>query len=305
MTPRTEHRIRPLLDIGREELRSWLRQLGEPWREDATNEDVAMARNRVRHEVMPALRAINPGAEAAVARAARILAADAALLDELARVETARLVEWRDGQASLDLPGMASLPDALARRLVLATLETLDPSRTYGWEETDEVLTGSTPRKDVGGVRLERNGRTAVLSSRSVAAPDGPGVDDGAWILPIPGSARHPSGWWHVEAAGPMAPAGAPAPSEDRAVVDADVLGRHLTIRGWRAGDRVQPLGMRGRRKLQDVFVDRKVPRDLRRMVPVVLDEHERIVWVAGHVVGEPFRVTPRSSAVVVLTLRR
>jgi tRNA(Ile)-lysidine synthetase-like protein len=88
-------------------------------------------------------------------------------------------------------------------------------------------------------------------------------------------------------------------------VLDALALGRHLTIRAWRAGDRVQPLGLGGRKKLQDVFVDRKVPRDERPRVPVVVDALGRIAWVAGHVVGEPFRVTPRSEAVVVLTLRR
>ena len=90
-----------------------------------------------------------------------------------------------------------------------------------------------------------------------------------------------------------------------RAVVDAAAVGRHLTIRGWQPGDRVQPLGLAGRKKLQDVFVDRKVPRDERPQVPVVVDEAGRIVWVVGHVVGEPFRVTPHSEAVVVLTLRR
>jgi tRNA(Ile)-lysidine synthase len=87
-------------------------------------------------------------------------------------------------------------------------------------------------------------------------------------------------------------------------VVDATAVGRHLTIRSWRPGDRVQPLGLSGRKKLQDVFVDRKVPRDERDRVPIVLDASGRIVWVAGHVVGEPFRVTSHSEAVVVLTLR-
>ena len=95
------------------------------------------------------------------------------------------------------------------------------------------------------------------------------------------------------------------ASSPTQVVLDAAALGRHLIIRGWRPGDRVQPLGLGGRKKLQDVFVDRKVPRDERNLVPVVLDARERIAWVAGHVVGEPFRVTPSSASVVVLTLRR
>jgi tRNA(Ile)-lysidine synthase len=97
---------------------------------------------------------------------------------------------------------------------------------------------------------------------------------------------------------------GAP-PALDRAVLDAAAVGGHLQVRGWRHGDRVQPLGLGGRKKLQDLFVDRKVPRDQRPMVPVVLSVGERIAWVAGHAIGEAFRATSHSSAVVVLTLRR
>jgi tRNA(Ile)-lysidine synthase len=88
-------------------------------------------------------------------------------------------------------------------------------------------------------------------------------------------------------------------------VLDAAALGRHLTIRHWRAGDRVQPLGLGGRKKVQDLFVDRKVPRDERGLVPLVLDARARVAWVAGLAVAEPFRVTPATSDVVVLTLRR
>jgi tRNA(Ile)-lysidine synthase len=130
-------------------------------------------------------------------------------------------------------------------------------------------------------------------------------ADNPVVVLDVPGRVRHPSGWWTVEADGPMAREAMVPSTANQVVLDAAALGRHLTIRGWRPGDRVQPLGLGGRKKLQDVFVDRKVPRDERSLVPVVLDARERIAWVAGHVVGEPFRVTPSSASVVVLTLRR
>jgi len=306
MSPRNGHRIRPLLEVSRPEVRRWLEEIGQPWRDDRTNDDVSVARNRVRLEVLPALAAVNARVEEALARAARIFAADAALLDELALAEVPRMASRQAGGVVLDLPALAGLPEALARRVVRSVLETLDPSRAYGWEETDAVLHGSEGVRDLGRLRLERNRGKAVLSSRvPLAAGACADADEGPWTLPVPGLARHPSGQWQIEAAGPMAPDEAPAPSDGCAVLDAEATGRHLTIRKWRAGDRMQPLGMRGRKKLQDVFVDRKVPRDGRALVPVVLDGRDRIAWVAGHAVDEAFRVTPRSSAVVVLTLRR
>jgi len=89
------------------------------------------------------------------------------------------------------------------------------------------------------------------------------------------------------------------------AVLDAAALGQHLKIRGRRPGDRIEPLGLNGRKKVQDIFVDRKVPRDERDLVPLVVDEQDRIAWIPGHAVGEAFGARTQSDAVVVLILRR
>ena len=77
-----------------------------------------------------------------------------------------------------------------------------------------------------------------------------------------------------------------------------------LAVRNRRPGDRFRPLGLDGEKKLQDFFVDRKVARRARDGVPLVVDESDRIVWVAGHGIDEAFRVTDASQAVVILKLR-
>jgi tRNA(Ile)-lysidine synthase len=75
-------------------------------------------------------------------------------------------------------------------------------------------------------------------------------------------------------------------------------------VRSWRHGDALRPLGLGGRKKLQDLFVDRKVPRAARVRLPLVVDAHDRIVWVPGHAIDETYRVTSNTRAVVVLTMR-
>ena len=76
--------VRPLLDVGREELRSWLRSHGHTWVEDATNSDVGVPRNRIRHRVLPALHAaMGADVTASLARCAEISRADAEWLDVL------------------------------------------------------------------------------------------------------------------------------------------------------------------------------------------------------------------------------
>ena len=121
----------------------------------------------------------------------------------------------------------------------------------------------------------------------------------------MPGTVEAPRGAWTVSAEGPMAPAETMAGDAAQVMVDASQLGSHLIVRYRRPGDRLHPLGAPGRRKVQDVLVDRKVPRDDRDTVPIVTTETGEIVWVAGHVLEDRFRVTPLTKSVVVLTLRR
>ena len=91
--------------------------------------------------------------------------------------------------------------------------------------------------------------------------------------------------------------------SLDEPLLDAEPLARTLTVRAWREGDRMRPLGLGGSKSLQDLFSDRKVPRSLRRSLPVVVSG-EDIAWVAGVAVSEDFRLTERTSATVRLRAR-
>jgi tRNA(Ile)-lysidine synthase len=80
---------------------------------------------------------------------------------------------------------------------------------------------------------------------------------------------------------------------------DADALGDGLFVRTWENGDRFQPLGMSEGKKLQDFFVDEKVPRRRRSRTPLVCAVDGRIAWVVGHRIADPFKVTERTRRVV------
>jgi tRNA(Ile)-lysidine synthase len=95
---------------------------------------------------------------------------------------------------------------------------------------------------------------------------------------------------------------GLPVGGASRAVIPALIAEPGLFVRSWQPGDALQPLGLSGRKKVQDLFVDRKVPRAERDSVPIVTAADGRIVWVAGHALGEAFRVTPATKSVVVLS---
>lgn len=109
--------VRPLLQISRGELVAWAEHRGLSSRHDPSNDDPRYLRNRIRHEVLPLLEAIRPGAEGALARSARLAAADDALLNELAAAQ-----EVAEGWA---LQWLRDTPEPLVRRALLATIEGL------------------------------------------------------------------------------------------------------------------------------------------------------------------------------------
>ena len=312
MAPRRDHLVRPLLDVSRGELQAFLRARQETWREDPTNLDRSIPRNRVRHDVMPALRAINAQADTALARAAELLRADNEFLENLANAAFVRIVEidGERGTVSLKSEEFLKLPVAVARRVARYALETVNPSRTYGLVEADELrraLATGTPTT-IPGLALERFGAAAVLVSRAHdvhSVRDEPSVEPIELRLDIPGTVESPRGTWKVSAEGPMAKPASLGHAAEQVVVDAQGLGSHLIVRHRRPGDRLHPLGAPGRKKVQDVLVDRKVPRDDRDALPIVTTEKGEIVWIAGEVLADPFRVTPLTTSVVVLTLRR
>jgi tRNA(Ile)-lysidine synthase len=117
-----------------------------------------------------------------------------------------------------------------------------------------------------------------------------------AATLCLPGSCRF--GGWEVTAdlvSGPVEVA-----SPDTAVLDPEMLSRPLLVRAWREGDRMRPLGLEGTKSLQDLFTDRKVPRSLRRTLPVVTSG-ERIAWIAGVAVSEEFAASSGAERAAVL----
>jgi tRNA(Ile)-lysidine synthase len=87
-------------------------------------------------------------------------------------------------------------------------------------------------------------------------------------------------------------------------VVDLGKVNGELVVDSVRPGDRINPLGMQGSRKVSDLLIDAKVPKRTRAAVPVVRDG-EQIVWVAGVRMSERYRVQPGTVRAVRLTWER
>jgi tRNA(Ile)-lysidine synthase len=308
--------VRPLLDIGRVELRDYLKAQGQPYCEDESNADLAIPRNRVRHELLPLLRErYSPAIAEVLAREAAIARADEDRLQreaiDLARSIVLRIRATESDEIELDVAALAALPPALATRVARVALQGLTPDRFVGFDHVEGLL--ELARSDgskhaslsLPGQYAERRGSRIVLSR----APFKPFSNSFRVPLSIPGEVVLAEQGWAVSAALEPGRAGDPVGLDavtETLTARAQRVSGGLTVRSRQPGDWVRPLGMGGRRKkLQDVLVDRKVARDRRDSIPVVVDETDRIVWVVGEAVTEDFRVTEPSQAVIFLKARQ
>jgi tRNA(Ile)-lysidine synthase len=208
------------------------------------------------------------------------------------------------------------MPIALARRVARQALGRTSGGRFVGLDHAERLVALAQGRI-AGPLSLPGQRARLTQPGEIVLSPvRGRGTDEQAGCtavrtffrapLSIPGEAiveglgvvsseRRPGG---LATLAEMTRGGA----SETAAVDAD-LALDLSVRFRRPGDRFRPLGLAGSKKLQDFFVDRKVPRRDRDRTPLVVDGGDRVVWVAGHAVSEDFRVSERTRAVVILTL--
>jgi len=300
--------IRPLLECRRAELRRHLQALGESFREDASNFDRAIPRNRIRHDLLPVIEDLAPAGVRALARFAELSADDEAYLEEEAIKLAGSSVLSDAAGVQVKVGGLAGAPPALARRVVRRAAELAAPHASLARRHLEAIRRLAAADKqdghlDVPGLSVDRRGDALVLSA---GRPPAAGIGEFEVPLPVPGEAAMPGLGATLVA---RRASNGEVPDLDRArdvaVVQAASVTLPLAVRNRRPGDRFRPLGAPGRRKVQDVFVDRKVPRSERDRVPIVIDAAGRIVWVAGVVMADECRVTAPNSGVVILELRR
>lgn len=303
MAPRRGVIVRPLLACTRAELRADLAARGETWVEDESNADLAHPRNRVRHELLPLIAArFQPAILRVLARTADVAAAEDALLDARAEEVVQRCLSPSAAGHRLATPDLHAAPLAIRRRAVRLALTAAGATRAPDLADIDRTLAvaaGYAAAGAAAGLRVERFRADAVLLLRGPQTA--PRLAERP--LTVPGEAQLPElgRGCRLVADRPIRTRRTSKGMERRAILRTDVPAP-FTVRGRRPGDRIRPLGMRGTKKLQDLLVDRKVPRRMRDLVPVVVDASGRVVWVVGHALDGDAAAESGTNDVIVLT---
>ena len=253
---------RPLLGLTRAEIDSLAAQWKVPYRDDRTNAENTVKRNKLRNQVFPVLREINPSFEKTLAEDMERLSMVSAIADDYYR-ENASLL-WDGKRIDTALLRTFSHWEYLLYRI----LEEDGLSAPLIAQATDIVRSGVSGKR--AGPFVSAAGR--LVREESAGVPEIT-VTEEAWE---PGRS-------------PVMPAGVLA-------VDADKVHGELVADRWVAGDWIRPLGMRGRRKLQDWFKDRHFSLVDKRQAVIVRDsgltDAHHVVAIAGHVIDDTYRIT-------------
>jgi tRNA(Ile)-lysidine synthase len=290
--------VRPLLPFWRAEIDAYLRSRGIDYLIDPSNRDLSYARNRIRHELIPAIEADGCAdlrrqlyrLSTLAARATRVVECltEKAADDLVLEASESRIIVARSGFLAYDTKVRAHLLRALAARLGPR------PGRVGTRTALEFINTGTSGRgiELAGGMSIRRE-YDAVLIERPSDEP----ARDEELVLPDPrsgeGDVKIAGVGWRVRwALG--APEEGAGDGEEVACFVPSELRFPLTVRGWRPGDRIRlPAGTR---KIKRLFSDRKVGRSQRRFYPLLADV-SGVLWVVGLARGA--RAAPREGGAV------
>ncbi len=298
--------VRPLIGIERAEVLEYLKAAGRTWREDASNQNRELARNRLRHELLPQLaREWNPSLAASLAQ----LGDWARDEEDFWRAEIHRLapeyLRLHGPVILMEAPRVAMLPAAVVRRLLRHAVEQVRGDlRGVEFVHIEQIrsllaleeghgrvqIPGVDVFRSFDQVRLAPAGYDSGLEGRDFALP-----------LTIPGTydVEHTKSRFCFKLIG--------SEGSDRGYnmggggLDWERMPRALWLRNWRPGDRYQALGSSQPEKLKDLFQRRKVPLWERRRWPVVASE-ERVVWARGFGPAADLTAGPQSRTVLEIT---
>ena len=295
--------IRPLIGADRSRIESFLAEEGIDFVVDSSNLGTDYFRNRVRRELVPVMRRMNPAIASALEATTSILREEERYFDLVVTKTLMKMISRKTGRRiELFLSPMESMDKVILRRVLRRAIGETEGLRGMSFSHIEEI-TGLVKHGRSGdrlslprGIRVIRGYALLVITSEKPVkianyelAPPGETAVIGAGL---------------VIAAAFCDDAGGQDDGRSSVLLDAGKMEFPLTIRPRAAGDFFYPLGFGKRKKLQDFFVDAKVPRDERDGVPLVVSGGE-IVWVVGHRADERFRVKEDTTKFLRLSVKK
>jgi tRNA(Ile)-lysidine synthase len=271
--------IRPLLKTTRTEIESYLNAASQKWRDDSSNAGDDYLRNRIRHHVVPAIQSVDEREGKGIIHTWQQLQEQQRLLDQLIEPLREEAMEEHYGYRTIRKSVLERFPQP---HLLLNQFLYLSGNEFQFTEETYRAFVNGQ-----AGKRIEE--RSLQLYNDRDQIAEVYDINPGDYPITIYSGSNHHEWWCETIAVNDPTKY-----SGQDAVVDPNATGPELLVRQWKAGDKMQPYGFNGTKKVSDILTEMKIPPYLKENYPIVTVNDE-IVWIPGYRIAEKYKVTPET----------
>ena len=297
--------VRPLIEARRSEIMAYLEQKDIAYRTDSSNADTRFERNKVRTELIPFIeKEFNPAIVDSLARTASVFSMVYDFFREEVEKSMRTAVRAQEGRVTVNLELFDAYPEIVKLftfHRILRALE--DDEQVISYDTLSALLnvadkSRSGSRIDIGAGIIALKEFKSIVIGRDLALYEPYEVP-----LNVPGeTAVESAGYlYRVEVLKDKPQTPDVYRSGESAYFDFDELRLPLVARNWREGDKFVPFGLKGSKKIHDIFIDEKVPISERTLIPLVSDA-DGVIWVTGVRRADRARVTDKTSTIVKIT---
>lgn len=293
--------IRPLLEVSRAEISEYALRNKLSWIEDSSNRKPVYVRNRIRLQLIPELKSYNPNLNSALVRLGSLAREQQELMEALLKEKWERLTLTREGRLGINIEEFLNIPAYFQYYLLKRVLWEIQPQRQYEsvalMRLRDKIIEENHHFKAMqlskeviahkleGTIFFEKRRRmiSTNLKSFRLNAPGVTRIPEINLEITIEKGCFIPN-WEKI--------------GDYEAYFDGVRPKLPLYLRFWRYGDKFHPLGAPGCQKLHDFFINKKVPREKRNEIPLLVTADDQIIWVSGYRLNELYKVTGHSTEV-------
>ncbi len=298
--------IRPLIKVWRREIDNYIATLKLVPRIDHTNYESKYLRNRVRLKLIPQLKIYNLNIKEILLQTVLLLTEDYLYMEAKTREALLEIiVKEKEGSLELEAQKLRELEPPIVGHLIRTAIEMVKGNLaelTFSHIHSIIKNLDSSERWELhlpDMLYVIGNRNNLIITKEQPKEPEKVSFH---YNLEVPGSIVIEEA--KVKITSKILDDLSVGESQNTALLDFEETGKELVVRSRKEGDRFFPLGMKGAKKIQDFFVDQKVPASERDLVPIV-EAQERIIWVAPFRIDERNKVTKKTKKVVKLTYEK
>ncbi len=259
--------IRPILDLSREEIELYCKQNGIIPCVDSTNTDTKYTRNKIRHDILGSMKSINPSVIDNIVKTMSVLTEENKIIDDIVEYGYRNSSSFKDGIVIFDIDNFNDNSKAVKRRLLRKAIEKVRGNlKDINFNEIEEIIELANARK-TNTKKIYKSlisevsyGKLLIYTKISKSIKN--------YELDIVEMNIDEFKNYKLK--------------KGEIAIDRDSVDGNLYIGYRELGDKFQPIGMNGTKKLKDFFIDNKVPVSKRDYIPIVKDD-SGIVWVVGY----------------------